>query len=77
MDAESAPLAEKFSLDDVILGLASDLRALRAGSISVPDAKVRADLAKQIFNGVRLVIAARKVMEKGARDVSGLIEDGS
>lgn len=73
MQNDTAPLADKFSLDDVISGLASDLVALREGRISAKDAKVRADMAKQIFNGVRLVVSASKFMEQRAKSV-GQIE---
>lgn len=62
-DSGAAPLTERFSLDAVINGLAGDLAALRAGRISIEDARVRADLAKQIFNGVRLVVNAQKYLE--------------
>lgn len=61
--SEASPLDERFSLEDVIGGLAGDLRALRAGSISIEDARTRAELAKQLFNGVRLVINARRHLE--------------
>jgi hypothetical protein len=66
----SSPLSERFSLDAVILGLAEDLASLRAGQISVEDARVRAELAKQLMNGVRLVINAQKFLERGARLVA-------
>lgn len=67
---EQAPLAERFRLEDVILGLSSDLDALRAGVISVEDARVRAELAKQVMNGVRMVINAQKFLEQRATVVS-------
>jgi hypothetical protein len=72
MDAartEAAPMTERFNLDTVILGLASDLFQLRAGSISVEDARARADLAKQIFNGVRLVINGQRVLQSRAHEI--------
>lgn len=53
-DYESAPVTEALGLDRVILGLVSDLEALRAGKISTQDVIARSMLAKQIFNGVRL-----------------------
>jgi hypothetical protein len=70
--SDSAPLSERFNLDAVIYGLASDLDALRAGQISVDDARARSELAKQIMNGVRLVINARKSLEAEARLVSAV-----
>jgi hypothetical protein len=62
---ESAPITERFNLDSLILGLANDLRDLRAGRISVPDARARAELARQIMRGVGYALQARKVLEKG------------
>lgn len=61
--SEASPLGERFNLDSVISGLAADLDQLRAGQISVDDARVRAELAKQIMNGVRLVVNAQKYLE--------------
>jgi len=69
--SEASPLGERFSLDEVINGLASDLRALRAGEITVDQARVRAELAKQLMNGVRLVINAQKHLEDRARLLDG------
>lgn len=66
---DSSPLGERFALDAVIDGLAGDLVALRSGQISVPDALARAELAKQIFNGLRLVISGRRMLEKDARQI--------
>lgn len=58
-----SPLSDRYSLDDVIAGIARDLADLRAGKISVEDARVRADLSKQFMNGVRLVINAQKFLD--------------
>ena len=77
MQNDTAPIADKFSLDDVIHGLASDLVALREGKISSRDAKVRADMAKQIFNGVRLVVSRAlvdAVMRESGGEAQGLLE---
>lgn len=60
----TTPLSDRFSLDAVIIGLSGDLEALRAGRISVEDARVRAEIAKQIMNGVRLVVNAQKFIEQ-------------
>lgn len=65
--SEHSPLVERFSLDEVINGLAGDLRELRAGTITVDQARVRAELAKQLMNGVRLVINAQKHLEDRSR----------
>ncbi len=63
---DARPLTARFNLDDVLNGLANDLVALRAGSISVDDARVRAELGKQILNGVRLVIKGQEYLERRA-----------
>lgn len=57
------PLSQRFDLDAVIAGLAADLESVRAGRMSVDAARAQADLAKQIFNGVRLVVNAQKYLE--------------
>lgn len=61
--SEESPLNERFSLETIIAGLAADLEAVRAGKMTVDAAKAQAELAKQIFNGVRLVVTAQKVLE--------------
>ncbi|AOF98108.1 hypothetical protein [Sphingobium sp. RAC03] len=63
-------LGERYSLDVIVRGIADDLVALRAGTISIKDAQARALLAKQYMNGVRLAINARKSLEDGARPAS-------
>lgn len=60
---EELPLDQRFSLETIIAGLAADLEAVRAGKMTVDAAKAQAELAKQIFNGVRLVVTAQKVLE--------------
>lgn len=67
--SNASPLNERFSLDDIVHGLAEDLRLLRAGKISIDQAKASAELAKQLMNGVRLVINAQKMLEDRARIV--------
>lgn len=76
-DYVSTPVADSLGLRDVILGLATDLKDLRAGRISPAEGLARAALAKQMFNGVRLYLQAVKTLEAGARDVrqTDLIED--
>ena len=66
-DTDATPLGDRFDLETVINGLASDLEALRAGRISVADARARAEMAKQLMNGVRLVISGQKYLEERAR----------
>ncbi len=62
-------LESQFRLSDVINGLARDLEALRAGQITPNEALVRAALAKQFFNGVRLVVTANKFLLGNARQL--------
>jgi hypothetical protein len=69
-DYMSSPVSEKLGLQEVILGLAGDIAALRSGEISPADALARAALAKQVFNGVRLYLQAITTLERSARDVS-------
>lgn len=61
---DATPLSDRLGLEGVILGLAHDLSLLRAGQISVEDARVRAEMSKQILNGVRLVVNAQKFLEQ-------------
>lgn len=59
-DLRSTPLSDALGLKALVLDLSADLADLRAGTITVNDALARAALAKQIWNGVRLYIAAGK-----------------
>ena len=70
---DASPMGERFNLDTIITGLAADLQALREGTISLDDARARADLAKQIFNGVRLVINGERMLQSRAKVVGGAI----
>jgi hypothetical protein len=63
----ASPLGERFNIETVIQGIADDIAALRAGKITVDDARVRGELAKQFMNGVRLVIHAQKFLEERAK----------
>jgi len=74
--SEASPLTERFSLDDIINGLASDLVAVRAGKMTVDAARVQAELAKQLFNGIRLVVTAQKVLERRSLPIGGSAPDG-
>ena len=57
------PICDSLGIRAVIDGLATDLQDLRNGGISPADALARANLAKQYFNGARLVMAALRVTE--------------
>jgi len=67
---DTTPLNDCFNLVRIVNSLASDLEELRAHKISVDDARARADLAKQIFNGVRLVVSAQKFISEQAKLIS-------
>lgn len=70
-DYESAPVAEALELDEVIKGLAADLRDMRDKKISQQDGIARAAVAKQLFNGVRLYLQAMQMLEKRAKAANG------
>ena len=60
-DYASTPICDGLGIRAVIDGLAHDLQELRNGTITPADAMARAHLAKQYFNGARLVLAALRV----------------
>ncbi len=59
----SAPMTQRFNLMEFTDSLIMDLEMLRAGKISLRDAAVRADLAKQVLRAVGLVVTAQKFLE--------------
>jgi len=63
------PVADRFSMDDVINGIAADIAELRSGAITVENARVRAELAKQYLAGVRLVVQAQKYLQENAKPI--------
>lgn len=67
---EASSLGERFNIDDAIRGLAQDLKELRAGKISVENALTRAALARQMFNGVRLVIQGQRMLAEKAKPIN-------
>ena len=70
-------LGDRFSMESMINGIACDLQDLREGKISIQDARVRADLAKQFINGIRMIITARNSLEQNAKPVRqvGIAQD--
>lgn len=60
-------LSERLNLQDLIADLVGDLKQLRAGQISVREARARADLAKQILRGVHYAINAQKFLADQAK----------
>lgn len=66
-----SPLNDRFDLEAVIRGLASDLQRVRDGSMTVDAARANAELAKQLFNGVRLVVNVQRTLEGAAKQIGG------
>lgn len=64
-----ADLAPRVDLDEVIADLVGDLKELRAGTLSVKDARARAELAREVMRGFRLVIEARKFLAMNAKPI--------
>lgn len=56
-------LDEQFDIAAIVRGLASDLQRVRDGTMTIQQASAQAELAKQLFNGLRLVIQARKFLD--------------
>ena len=69
---DNADIGESFDVPAIIRGLSSDLADLRTGRISAKEAQVRADIAKQIFNGLRLVVSAQRYLSAKARNVGAI-----
>ena len=64
------PLTEQFSLISFTQNLIHDLALLRQGKISVHDARVRAELAKQVLRSLSLVVTAQKFLADNAKPAS-------
>jgi hypothetical protein len=64
---ETDDIGAEFDVANIVRALNQDLLDLRAGRISVQDAKVRADLAKQMFNGLRMIVTAQKFLSQKAK----------
>jgi hypothetical protein len=55
--------AERFNLALFVDRLIIDLELLRAGRISIREAKARSELAKQVLRGVHYIVTAQKFLE--------------
>jgi hypothetical protein len=62
-DYTQTPVSDALGIRTVIDGLAHDLQELRNGKITAADAMARAHLAKQFFNGARLVLSALRTID--------------
>ena len=69
---EAADIGETFDVPAIIRGLNGDLIALRNGTITVKEAQTRAELAKQIFNGLRLYVQTQKYLSEQARPIGAI-----
>lgn len=67
MAHDQGPLTERFDLMAFTDALIADLGALRAGRISVREARARADLAKQVLRAVHYVVTAQKFLADRAK----------
>lgn len=56
-------MLEETTLNEVTLGLIQDLRDLREGKIKNADARVRAQLAREVLRSVHLMIEGMKTIE--------------
>lgn len=72
---ETTDIGEAFDVPAIIYGLAQDLKDLRSGKITPKEAQVRADMAKQIFNGLRIVVSAQRFMSANAKNVPAMGSD--
>jgi hypothetical protein len=61
--------SERFNLPIFVDRLIVDLELLRAGKISIREAKARAELAKQVLRGVHYVVTAQKYLEGQAKEI--------
>ncbi|RUM06769.1 hypothetical protein [Rhizobium chutanense] len=69
---ENTDIGDVFDVPSIIRGLAQDLKDLRAGKLTPKEAQVRADIAKQIFNGLRLVVSAQRYLSEKAKPVTAI-----
>ena len=66
-------MADRLNMPEFVDGLVQDLKDLRAGKVTPHDARVRAELARQILRGVTLMVQATKFIQSGTK----LIGDAS
>lgn len=71
-NAEFEPLTDQLDITRFTLELIGDLRKLRAGQITIHDARARAELAKQVLRAVGYVISAQRLLIDQAREVKEL-----
>ncbi|SOC42479.1 hypothetical protein SAMN05892877_11021 [Rhizobium subbaraonis] len=69
---ETGDIGSAFDVPAIIRGLHQDLVELRMGGITVTEAKVRAEIAKQIFSGLRLVVQTQRYLSEKAKTVPAI-----
>lgn len=72
LEAFDVPLMERLDITGLTLGIVNDLNQLRAGKISVADARARAELAKQALRAVGYVIQAQRFLSEQARELAAI-----
>lgn len=65
--APPGPLTERFNLATFTDDLIGDLRQLRAGTITVREARARAELARQVLRAIHYVVTAQKFLMDNAK----------
>ncbi|WP_025593108.1 hypothetical protein [Agrobacterium tumefaciens] len=68
-------IGNAFDVPEIIRGLHADLIELRAGKITVIEAKTRAEIAKQIFNGLRMVVQTQRYLSEKAKPIAHISEE--
>ncbi|MGV1823300.1 hypothetical protein [Agrobacterium vitis] len=71
---DNSDIGSAFDVPGIITGLRQDLAELRSGTITAHEAKVRAEIAKQIFSGLRLMVQAQKYMAGNAKPITQISE---
>lgn len=59
-------LTQRFDLGRFVDHLLEDYEQLRQGAISIPEARARADSARQVLRGIRQYVELAKHLERGA-----------
>lgn len=75
MDADTHtphPLDGLVNYREFLSGLVGDLAELRSGTITVAQARARAEIAKQIVRGVAVGLDAQRLLMDLAKPVKGL-----
>lgn len=70
-DAAAEPALVGIDLMEFTKGLIGDLDGLRAGRVSVQQARATAELARQVIRAMHLVVTAQKLIETRALPVNG------